>query len=191
MAVWERKSLPVEYGESPIPRMKDCITPEIISILWASKTEEDMRKTLLENVFLFGDWEFRGDKRADIYTDFYFKLIKFVLFFFLFFLSFACNHSITDIAKPLESLQKQQLHFFISFLKQTFFLAVCCVFGSRFLLYNRNLFFSFFYFSQIAHHLSMQDSLNDLKNRIIVPYTFPAVCLFPFFSDSFMFFDSS
>ena len=77
-AVWDRHSLPVEYGESPLPHLKDCITPEIISILWAAQTDEDMKMTLLEDVFLFGNWKFRDDSRADIYTDFYFKLIKFV-----------------------------------------------------------------------------------------------------------------
>lgn len=76
MAVWDKNLLPVLHGESPIPHLKDCITPEIISILWASKSDDDMHRTLLEDVFLFGDWQFRGDKRAEIYTDFYFKLIK-------------------------------------------------------------------------------------------------------------------
>ena len=117
--VWDPHTLPVEYGESPLPHLKDCISPETLSILWASKTDQEMKTALLEDVFLFGNWRFRNDDRADIYTDFYLRLIKFLHFFFIVSNIVSQYHLSIGIANLLVFRQKLPLHSFISFLKLT------------------------------------------------------------------------
>ncbi|KAH7821790.1 uncharacterized protein MONOS_10441 [Monocercomonoides exilis] len=67
----------VEFGEAPLPYLRDCLTPEILETLWMLPSEDEMRETLESDIFNFGDWLFRGDNRADIFTDFYHKVIMF------------------------------------------------------------------------------------------------------------------
>lgn len=73
----ETVSVPVEYGQSPLPCLRDCLTPENLEMIWALETEEEMKSYLVNDLFNFGDWFFRGDNRADIYSDFYLNMIKY------------------------------------------------------------------------------------------------------------------
>jgi hypothetical protein len=159
-------SNPVEYGEAPLPSLKTCLTPDILETLWMARSEEEMRDMLLNDVFNFGDWFFRGDNRADIYTDFYHLVIKFLLDY----------HLVALISFPFP-------HISPAFVKQQAFLPLLLVLSFIFCRKRRPslvvcdslLYVSPLHISPSVNQYTLDQSLSLFRSLIVVPYTFPLV----------------